>query len=110
MLLLAYSLVIKLLGCSILSLCLGKNKKCIFWSSIQVLLILLQVMAILPLLIFSSLSLSLFLADVSSTFSPLVISVAEASKTLRLPTSESGSFTLPEKSSYHYMYDVHKII
>ena len=58
MLLLAYSLVIKLLGCSILSLCLGKNKKCIFWSSIQVLLILLQVVAILPLLIFSSLSLS----------------------------------------------------
>ena len=112
MLLLAYSLVIKLLGCSILSLCLGKNKKCIFWSSIQVLLILLQVMAILPLLIFSSLSLSLsmFLADVSSTFSPLVISVAEASKTLRLLTFESGSFTLPEKSSYQYMYDVHKII
>ena len=87
MLLLAYSLVIKLLGCSILSLCLGKNKKCIFWSSIQVLLILLQVVAILPLLIFSSLSL----------FSWQM-------------TFESGSFTLPDKSSYHYMYAIHKII
>ena len=60
--------------------------------------------------IFLSLSLSLFLADVSSTFSPLVISVAEVSKTLKLLTFESGSFTLPKKSSYHYMYAVHKII
>ena len=60
--------------------------------------------------IFLSLSLSMFLADISSTFSPLVISVAEASKTLRLLIFESGSFTLPEKSSYHYMYDVYKII
>ena len=60
--------------------------------------------------IFLSLSLSLFLADVSSTFSPLVLSVAEVSKTLKLLTFESGSFTLPKKSSYHYMYAVHKII
>ncbi|KAK7819132.1 hypothetical protein CFP56_040670 [Quercus suber] len=54
--------------------------------------------------------LSLFLVDVSSTFSPLVISVTEASKTLRLLTFESGSFTLPEKSSYHYTYAIQKII
>ncbi|KAK7860540.1 hypothetical protein CFP56_036658 [Quercus suber] len=52
----------------------------------------------------------LVVTDVSSTFSPLVISVAEASKTLRLLTFESGSFTLPEKSSHHYMHAVHKII
>ena len=113
-LLLAYSLVIKFLGCSILSLCLGKIKKRIFWSSIQVLLILLQVVAILPLLIFPSLSISLslslsFLGRCIIYFQPSFISVAEASKTLRLLTFESGSFTLPEKSSYHYMYVVHKL-
>ena len=90
MLLLAYSLVIKLLGCSILTLCLGKIKKCIFWSSIQVLLILLQVVAILPLLIFSSLLLS-FPSRCIIYFQPSFISVAEASKTLRLLTFESGS-------------------
>ena len=111
-LLLAYSLVIKFLGCSILSLCLGKIKKCIFWSSIQVLLILLQVVAILPLLIFPSLSICLslsFLGRCIIYFQPSFISVAEASKTLRLLTFESGSFTLPEKTSYHYMYVVHKL-
>lgn len=37
-----------------------------------------------------------FLADVSPTFSPLAICVLQ--KCLRLLTSESGSFTLPEKS------------
>ena len=66
--------------------------------------------ALIDIFLSLSLSLSMFLADVSSTFSPLVISVAEAAKTLKLLTFESGSFTLPKKSSYHYMYAVHKII